>query len=1572
MRRARIQSRLTFCVAILLLLFAGQSAHAQERIETLLQRGYVSEWLVCGPFASDITGGIGYALKRGEVPLGEKDYLESIGGVARARPKESTAVRDGGTSRTFSRVRAEDPLLDLSPVFKSTKEGIAYAAFSVRSGLGVLVYFDVQTPLGARMWLNGFPLRSIRPAPITAGGVDRFAAELRTGVNTVVIEAPFLDLGSLAGLAGMSSKELATRGFRNRPLLKDPNGFQLALRILPAQTLGKLVFVPRLDSTGSFSGRIDNASQDVLLTVFNPQSVSSLPVAVSTTVHGVPEPVRQVILPVPPESQKEVILSIPTGGAPPGGSVEVEVTLTLEGQSKSFSRRVDIGKTPEKGTIYLVTGAHYQPDAIEDQRDHVERRMAEIDRNLIMMDGDPDYGFHLGTGPVWKPYWQAHPAKRQALEDTVAELRTAPSAGHGIVDERIVTGETLARNLAHGYRIAEHFLDEPGRCYLAWNAVAIAPQTPQLLGKAHVRGIVSNLPIPGLPSVFSHLAPDGSHTIHRRKQPSSGLTSIGQLKENAAVQRRELLSQGITSDVLVNVGVISPPEPFFLGECGDLARSLPSIKITGAGGESFLNDAWEAVNHLGATIPATGRLMTTQNPGELLAQRDLKQAHSRVENMLITAEKLATCAATIGAAYPAAALDHAWRQLLFGSTPDRLGFAQTPRNYIDTLLAYRDAATTADEIVRRATAHIAQRANTNGPLPARAENVIPLLVFNPSIWPRTDVCVTSVSLPGAVGLTVTDDKGRNTPFLADRITRSQGRLTSARLTFVARNIPSLGYATYYIHPQGAIPAERQDTGAIIENEFLRIAVDPDKGGAIVSLSMKEPAKEFANGLINDLLALDELGELTRNGRELWTTRVQTRASAGQAEVARTTSAVMQRLTVTTGFLDGKAIREITLYAGIPRVDCTIRLEGVTLHDTTAVATFQTWSAGHAPVFGERYGAVVGRSSPRLLELQTSYGENVSGSGYQPALRWAALSPNDHLRASADVTVPLAPAVVIYGEDPSYQQLARLIQETWIQRGIPCVVLPGLPKKKDPVWSDSTEFDSPAEALKQAASMRIFVGGPKDSKAALRILLDAPEEVEISSNKRIAEGSALFFNDTGSFPERGPVPTLILGGNTPKATQEIVKAVAKSVLTTGIAHLSPKSLMPADGSPQPATGLAILHEGATIHEIARNGTMAMGLAHGSRWDADPDRLALPTTPPTLEVSYAIYPFTGTWRDARVARAAHAFGEPFVAAQTNLHINDLPPSQAFLEVNDPDFIATAVRGGQGIELRGYESTGTPGTVILRLSKRLRNAGLRNLLGHRTAGLTVQDNKVTLPVGGFSVNTVIMTPSGDRTGNGSPLVSQPETDIPVFTRYWRHNPGAGPPDGLPLTLLLEGDLTDANGQVILTLANNLAKESIQGAALILVPEGWNIAPVQVGYDLKPGEFIERKIVVLRQTTETKGAAISARTTYNGTTYEDTLTIGDTLELAVERSGNEIVALVKNTSSLLAQGHIELALPPLNDPNLTGNRATVTPQQQPVTVSPYSQQRLIFHIHTDPAPPWLTLKLAATGQVRYVRVPE
>ena len=179
------------------------SAESQESIDTLLERGYVASWLVCGPFEPDVPGGIIAAVSDNRRPLGSKDYMAPEGGIARIRPQALMEIRSDQGNAIWQRARAEDASLDLSPFFPNEAEGVSYAAFYVECDGPREVYADLQTPLGARVYLNGFPLREVYPAPVTRAGVDRFIISLRTGVNLLVFQVPGATFDGLARAAGL-------------------------------------------------------------------------------------------------------------------------------------------------------------------------------------------------------------------------------------------------------------------------------------------------------------------------------------------------------------------------------------------------------------------------------------------------------------------------------------------------------------------------------------------------------------------------------------------------------------------------------------------------------------------------------------------------------------------------------------------------------------------------------------------------------------------------------------------------------------------------------------------------------------------------------------------------------------------------------------------------------------------------------------------------------------------------------------------------------------------------------------------------------------------------------------------------------------------------------------------------------------------------------------------------------------------------------------------------------------------------------------------------------------------------
>ena len=87
---------------------------AQESLDVILNRGYVAQWLVCGPFQPDVDGGLVAAVKQGAAPLGQTDFMAPAGGIARLR---SQAIKRRPCDRVTSGCGA-DPKLKI-PLFRA-------------------------------------------------------------------------------------------------------------------------------------------------------------------------------------------------------------------------------------------------------------------------------------------------------------------------------------------------------------------------------------------------------------------------------------------------------------------------------------------------------------------------------------------------------------------------------------------------------------------------------------------------------------------------------------------------------------------------------------------------------------------------------------------------------------------------------------------------------------------------------------------------------------------------------------------------------------------------------------------------------------------------------------------------------------------------------------------------------------------------------------------------------------------------------------------------------------------------------------------------------------------------------------------------------------------------------------------------------------------------------------------------------------------------------------------------------------------------------------------------------------
>jgi mannosylglycerate hydrolase len=127
-------------------------------------------------------------------------------------------------------------------------------------------------------------------------------------------------------------------------------------------------------------------------------------------------------------------------------------------------------------------------------------------------------------------------------------------------------------------------------------------------------------------------------------------------------------------------------------------------------------------------------------------------------------------------------------------------------------------------------------------------------------------------------------------------------------------------------------------------------------------------------------------------------------------------------------------------------------------------------------------------------------------------------------------------------------------------------------------------------------------------------------------------------------------------------------------------------------------------------------------------------------------YAVIPHAGDWTAAYPE--AYAFDVPLRAVDTLLHAGTLPAAAAFLAVQPPAFVLSAVKpaeDGTGVIVRGYNITGEPIRATLAPFRRFARAARVRLDEEEVAELPLaEDGSIDLEVRGHEIVTVGFAPT------------------------------------------------------------------------------------------------------------------------------------------------------------------------------------------------------------------------------------
>jgi alpha-mannosidase len=173
-------------------------------------------------------------------------------------------------------------------------------------------------------------------------------------------------------------------------------------------------------------------------------------------------------------------------------------------------------------------------------------------------------------------------------------------------------------------------------------------------------------------------------------------------------------------------------------------------------------------------------------------------------------------------------------------------------------------------------------------------------------------------------LRVLDDEGRDVPFVVTQRRgshlRTEGKMATAHLMWLASDVPAFGYRLYGVEPTDgklqAVPVRGNDMAA--ENERFRVTVNPETGD-LASILDRATGEEFLSGPGNEIVARHEEnpsleGMVRLTGEEDRTSHPLGGSSAVQITSER--SPLYERVRTTVTFLGCSVTREVTLYRAV--------------------------------------------------------------------------------------------------------------------------------------------------------------------------------------------------------------------------------------------------------------------------------------------------------------------------------------------------------------------------------------------------------------------------------------------------------------------------------------------------------------------------------------------------------------------------------------------------------------------------------------------------------------------------------
>jgi len=553
---------------------------------------------------------------------------------------------------------------------------------------------------------------------------------------------------------------------------------------------------------------------------------------------------------------------------------------------------------------------------------------------LAQMDKLPGLTFAQSQAAIYEAMEKDYPDLFQRIARKIKEGTWVPVGGMWVEpDLNMPDGESLARQLLYGKR---YFLDKFGvDVKVGWNPDSFGHswQLPQVLRRAGIDSYVFGrcAPAPDPTHFFWWEGVDGSRVL--------GYVPPGWYNVDLGEGTRKIL-EGARKNTDVKDFMLL----YGAGDHGGGPRDADIVAI-----KKYRNDPneprlvfdvpeayFKRIIEKATGIPVVKRELNFTFPACYTTQAETKKNNRQLESLLLAAENFSAVAMTSGYRdyYPERDLDEAWKIVLRNQFHDILDGSSIGPVYDEVAEFYGQARVRGQRALDFSLETISDTIDTRG-------EGFPVVVYNPLFWERTEPAFVEVVVPpdpktarawdGTVRMTDSEGKDVAVQVLEKRAEDGalfEGGGSVFRVVFIAESVPSLGYKLYRVIPSEKAWAGPEVVSARareIENEFLRVRLDP-KTGWIESLYDKTAKREVLSGAGNVLEAIADEPE----SMSAW--ELGLKDTAGRAGESGAAFELVERgpvrvvLRVKSRFRDSTFEQDLTLYRGLPRLDCRLRLD----------------------------------------------------------------------------------------------------------------------------------------------------------------------------------------------------------------------------------------------------------------------------------------------------------------------------------------------------------------------------------------------------------------------------------------------------------------------------------------------------------------------------------------------------------------------------------------------------------------------------------------------------------------------